>query len=151
MFKKADDLFDEVRKLHLQAERHFLNLLTPNKVHPSAEGQWQPLVDIYETDATWVIKLELAGVRKDDFSVSVNKGVLTVRGRRQDEFEGEWRTYHQAEIHYNAFARSFSLPAGIDEGAIKARYTNGLLTITIKKTAAPPAEHRKITITITER
>jgi HSP20 family protein len=149
MFKKADDLFDEVRKLHFQAERHFLNLLTPHKVHPSAEGRWQPLADVYETDVAWVIKLELAGVHKDDFSVSVNKGVLTVRGTRQDEFEGQRRTYHQAEIHYNAFARSFSLPGGIDEGAIKARYTNGLLTITINKTAIPPAERRKITITIT--
>jgi HSP20 family protein len=149
MFKEADDLFDEVHKLHLQAERHFLNLLTPNKGHPSAEGRWQPPTDVYETDAAWVIKLELAGVRKDDFSVSINKGVLTVHGTRRDEFEGQWRTYHQAEIHYNAFTRSFSLPGGIDEGAIKARYTNGLLTITINKMAAPPTKRSKITITIT--
>jgi HSP20 family protein len=149
MFKEADDLFEQVRELHLQAERNFLNLLTPNKVHPSTEGRWQPLADVYETDAAWVIKLELAGVRKDDFSVSVNKGVLTVRGTRRDEFEGQWRTYHQAEIHYNLFTRSFSLPRGIDEGAIKARYTNGLLTITINKMAAPPAGRSKITITIT--
>lgn len=149
MFKEADDLFDEVRKLHLQAERNFLNLLTPNKAYPSAEGRWQPLADVYETDKDWVIKLELAGVRKDDFSVSINKGVLTVRGTRRDEFEGQWRTYHQAEIHYNLFTRSFSLPGGIDEGAIKARYTSGLLTITINKTTTPPAERRKITITIT--
>jgi HSP20 family protein len=149
MFKEAEDLFEEVRKLHLQAERQFFNLLAPSTVHPSAEGRWQPPADVYETDEAWVIKLELAGVRREDFSVSVNKGVLMVRGTRRDEFEGQWRTYHQAEINYNEFTRGFSLPGGINAGDIKARYKDGLLTITIKKQSTPPEERKKITITIT--
>ncbi|OGP55506.1 MAG: hypothetical protein A2Y65_12345 [Deltaproteobacteria bacterium RBG_13_52_11] len=149
MFKEAEDLFEELRKLHHQAERHFFNLLAPGKVHPAPEGKWQPLADVYETDEAWVIILELAGVRKGDFSVTLNEGVLTIRGTRRDEFEGKWRTYHQAEIHYNEFARSFSLPEGTNEGAIKALYKDGLLSITIRKLSAPPAERKKITITIT--
>ena len=60
MFKEAEDLFEELRKLHLQAERHFFSLLAPSTVHPTAEGKWQPLADIYETNEAWVIKLELA-------------------------------------------------------------------------------------------
>jgi HSP20 family protein len=149
MFKEAEDLFEELRKLHLQAERHFFDLFAPSKVCPAAEGRWQPLADIYETDEAWVIMLELAGVRKGDFSVTVNEGVLKVRGNRRDEFAGKWRTYHQAEINYNEFERSFHLPSGTDEGTIKALYKDGLLTITIGKHASPPAERKRIAINIT--
>jgi HSP20 family protein len=149
MFKEAEALFEELRRLHLQAERHFFSLLPTGKIHPAAEGKWQPVADVYETDESWVIKLELAGVQKGDFSVTVNEGVLTIRGIRKDEFEGKWRTFHQAEINYNEFARSFPLPEGTDAEHIKALYRDGLLSITVKKLSAPPAERKKITITIT--
>lgn len=149
MFKEAEDLFEELRKLHLQAERHFFDLFTPSKFCPSTEGRWQPLADVYETDEAWVIMLELAGVRKGDFSVTVNEGILKVRGTRRDEFAGKWRTYHQAEINYNEFERSFPLPRGTNEGTIKALYKDGLLTITIMKQSSPPAERKQITINIT--
>jgi HSP20 family protein len=146
MFKEAEGLFEELRRLHSQAERHFFSLLATNR-----EGKWQPLADIYETDEAWVIKLELAGVGKGDFSLFANKGILTIKGTRRDEFEGKWRTYHQAEINYNEFERSFPLPQGTDEGAIKALYKDGLLTITITKRPPSPRERQKITINIIER
>jgi HSP20 family protein len=149
MFKEAEDLFEELKKLHLQAERHFFSLLAPSKVHPSAQGKWQPLADVYMTNEAWVIKLELSGVKKGDFSVTANEDVLTVRGTRKDEFEGTWRTYHQAEINYNEFERGFPLPKGIDAGDIKALYKDGLLVITIKKPSAPQGEQKKVTINIT--
>jgi len=149
MFKEAEDLFEELRKLHLQAERHFFSLLAPGTVHPTAEGKWQPQADIYETDTAWVIKLELAGVHKGDFSLFTNEGILTIRGTRRDEFEGKGRTYHQAEINYNEFERSFPLPKGTDAEDIKALYRDGLLVITIRKRSAPPPERKRITIAIT--
>jgi HSP20 family protein len=129
--------------LHLQAERHFFSHLAPNR-----EGKWQPLADIYETDEVWVIKIELAGVGKENFSLTANKGILTVRGTRRDEFEGKWRNYHQAEINYNEFERSFPLPQGTDEETIKALYKDGLLVITIGKRPSSEPERKKITITI---
>jgi HSP20 family protein len=141
MFKEAEGLFEEFRKLHLQAERHFFSLLAPHR-----EGKWQPFADIYETDEAWVIKLELAGVQKEDFSIFANQGILTIKGTRRDEFEGKWRTYHQAEIHYNEFEHSFQLPQGIDEEAIKALYREGLLVITISKRPPSSPERTKRTI-----
>jgi HSP20 family protein len=143
MFKEAEGLFEELRRLHLQAERHFFSFLAPSR-----EGKWEPVADIYETDEAWVIKLELAGVEKEDFSLFANKGILTIRGTKRDEFEGKWRTYHQAEINYNEFERSFPLPQGTDEEAIKALYKDGLLTITIRKLPRSSAERKKITINI---
>jgi HSP20 family protein len=143
MFKETEGLFEELRKIHLQAERHFFSLLAPSR-----EGTWQPLADIYETDEECVIKLDLAGVGKEDFSVSTDRGILTVRGTRRDDFEGQGRTYLQAEINYNEFERSFPLPQGSDPGAIKALYKDGLLTITIGKLPPSPPERKKITIKI---
>ncbi len=148
MFKEAEELFEEMRRLHLQAERHFFNLLAPSKVLPSPEGKWQPLADVYETDEAWVIKVEIAGVQKDDLSVTMNEGILTVRGVRRDEFVGKWRNYHQAEINYNEFESSFPLPEGIDEGAIKAVYKDGLLTITVRKLTSPAAEGKRVVVEI---
>ena len=148
MFKE-EDLFEELKKLHLQAERHFFDLLAPGTVYSPGEGKWQPLADVYETDEAWVLTLELAGVHRGDFSVTINEGILTVRGSRRDEFKGKWRTYHQAEINYNEFERSFPLPKGADEDTIKALYKDGLLTITITKRRSPPAGRKKITINIT--
>jgi HSP20 family protein len=143
MFKETEGFFEGLRRLHLQAERHFFTLLAPHR-----EGKWQPQADIYETDEAWVIKLELAGVGKEDFSLFANKGILTIKGTRKDEFAGEGRTYHQAEINYNEFERSFPLPQGADEEAIKALYKDGLLTITIMKRPPSSLERKTITITI---
>ena len=143
MFKEAEGLFEELRKLHLQAERHFFSLLAPHR-----EGKWQPLADIYETDETWVIKVELAGVGKENFSLFANKGILTIRGTRRDESKGKWHTYHQAEINYNEFERSFPLPQGTSEEAIKASFKDGLLTITISKRPPSSQERKRITINI---
>lgn len=150
IFKEAEDLFEEMRKLHIQAERHFFDLFSPNKVLPSAEGRWQPLADVYETDEAWVIKVELAGVQKGDLSLSMNEGILTVKGVRRNEFEGRWRTYHQAEINYDGFERRFPLPERVLEGDIRAIYKDGLLTITIKKLSTPPPEKKRVTINISE-
>jgi HSP20 family molecular chaperone IbpA len=123
MFKETEGLFEELRRLHLRAERHFFSHLAPDR-----EGKWQPVADIYETDKAWVIKLELAGVGKEDFSLFANKGILTIRGTRRDEFEGKWQ--------------------GADEEAIKALYKDGLLTITIMKRPPSSLERKTITISI---
>ena len=148
MFKEADDLFEEMRKLHLKAEQRFFDLFAPSRVHHSAEEKWRPAADVYETDKVWVIKMELGGVRKEDISVTLSEGVMRVRGVRRDEFKGEWRTYHQAEINYSAFERSFLLPKGVHGGHIKSTYNHGLLAINVEKFSAPPRIRRKVIIEI---
>lgn len=148
MFEDADEIFAQLKRLHLRAERQFFSLLLPSKERPAAAGKWHPLADIYETDTAWVIKVELAGVRPEDFSLTVEKGVLTVKGTRRDEFEGRWRRFHQAEIPYYEFERSFSIPPSGDEGGIKAIYKDGMLTITIPK-PPPPAPEKRIEISVT--
>jgi len=148
MFKETENLFKEMRKLQIEAEQHFFDLFLPSKVQPLAEGKWQPIADFYETDEAWVIKMEIAGIHKEDLSVTINEGIMTIRGVRRDDFKGRWRTYYLTEINYNKFERSFPLPEGIDEESVSAEYKDGFLIITIRKLASPPVPEKRITIQI---
>jgi len=83
--------------------------------NPSQEGvlsaDWSPSVDIVENDDEFQIKAELPGVPKDDISVDVNNGVVTISGERKNEYKDEKE--HRIERFYGRFSRSFSLPENV--------------------------------------
>ena len=98
---------------------------------------WQPMTDIYETDDTLVIKMELAGVHKDDISIALDGDRLVVRGHRKDDSQKK-RNYRQMEINYGEFERIFSLPPGLDPGSVRAEFPMGFLRITLSRTPPKP-------------
>ena len=105
---------------------------------------WQPQVDIYEEDNTFVIKAALPGVEKDNISVDLNGRVLTIRGERSENKEIKEDNYYRKETAYGRFQRSFTLPDEVDEKTIKADYKDGILTVSVPK----PVEHRPKKITV---
>ncbi len=100
-------------------------------------GDWSPRVDIAETDKAFVIKAEIPEVKKENVKVSVNNGVLSVCGDREQEKEDKGKTFHRVERHYGSFCRSFTLPENVDEANIKATFKDGMLSLDIPKTEAP--------------
>ena len=100
---------------------------------------WNPRVDISETDTAYVIKADIPGVAKDDLKVTVENGVLTVQGDRKQEKEEDNKHFHRVERFYGSFTRSFSLPENADATALKAAAKEGQLTVTIPKKAASAA------------
>ena len=94
---------------------------------------WRPAVDVYEDDDKLVIKAEVPGVDKEDISVDLNDGVLTLTGTRAYENEVKEENYYHRERAYGKFHRSFSLPAGHDPEKIKADFKDGVLKIEIPK------------------
>ena len=94
-------------------------------------GDWMPVVDIDETEDAFVVKAELPGVEKDDVSVNIDNGVLTIKGEKKIETEDKKR--HRVECAYGSFVRSFTLPQEIKAEKIEAEYKNGVLTLTIPK------------------
>jgi HSP20 family protein len=98
----------------------------------AGRGAWTPAVDIYHVeDKEIVLKAELPGLRREDIDVSVENSTLTIRGqRRRDEGVAE-EAYHRVERQYGAFARSFTLPAALDTGAVRADYRDGVLTVRV--------------------
>ena len=103
---------------------------------PSLEpGEWTPQVDIAETDKEFVIKAEIPEVKKEDVKVTVENGILTIRGDRKQETEEKGKKFHRVERHYGSFTRSFTLPENVDAANIKASFKDGMLGLQIRKTA----------------
>lgn len=100
-----------------------------------AGGQWSPAVDIHETEDAYFIEAEVPGVDPKDIEVTLNSGVLTLKGERHQSTEtGEGNTRY-GECSYGSFVRRFSLPETADEDSIKAKAEHGVLKLTLDKKA----------------
>lgn len=99
-------------------------------------GIWRPLANISETDREYLVKAELPEVRKEDINISVEDGVLTLRGERKYEKEEGEGNDLRVESFYGTFSRSFSLPENVDASKIAAECKEGVLRIHIPKTEA---------------
>ena len=98
---------------------------------------WAPAVDIDEKDGAYLIKAELPGVKKEDVNVTIDNGMLTLKGEKRTEKESEEGNgvkHQRCELFYGQFARSFRLPEEVNADEIDASYDNGILTLTIPKT-----------------
>jgi HSP20 family protein len=130
--RELDDLFNQYGRI-----------MGRNRL-PSVDGsagttvEWRPVANISETADTYVIKAELPEVDKKDIDVSVNDGVITIRGERRLENQSDDEKHHRIESFYGSFARSFTLPADVDETKIAADSKDGVLTVRL-----PKAEVRK--------
>ena len=93
---------------------------------------WSPPTDVYETEEAYVVRMEIAGMREENFDVSVKNNTLYITGSRPDL--SERRAYHQMEIPFGRFAVMVELPGSIDVDSALAEYVDGFLTITLPKT-----------------
>jgi HSP20 family protein len=110
---------------------------------PFTQG-WTPAVDIRETDDGFELTAELPGLGKEDIEVSVDNGVLTLRGERTLDESTSKDSFRRVERAYGSFERSFSLPTGIDAGKVEARFDHGLLTLNVPKAETAKARTIKV-------
>jgi HSP20 family protein len=122
-------------------------------VAPSRRGQemgmptdWTPSVDIIEEEKEFVVKAELPEVKKEDVHVTVENGVLTIRGERKLEREDKGRRYHRCERSHGSFVRSFSLPDGADPAQIRAEFKDGLLKVHLNKSERVKAKEIEVKV-----
>lgn len=95
---------------------------------------WQPLVDILESDDGFGLEVELPGFAREDVKVAVHAGVLSISGERKLDEDSE-RTRHRTERWAGKFERTFQLPENVDETSIKATARDGVLYIALPKRA----------------
>ncbi|BCK88110.1 spore protein SP21 [Sideroxyarcus emersonii] len=100
-----------------------------------AVADWMPSVDISETDAAYTVKGEIPGVKKEDVKVTIQDGMLTIQGERKMEKEEKGKKFHRVECSYGNFVRSFRVPDDADESAVKAEFKDGMLNVTLPKSA----------------
>jgi HSP20 family protein len=108
--------------------------------------EWAPAADVSETDGEYLIKAELPEVRKEDVSITVQDGVLTLAGERKQEKVEEQEKVHRIERFYGSFARRFALPENADEQGIRAESRDGVIVIHIPKQRVVEPQPRQIQI-----
>ncbi len=103
-----------------------------------------PSVDLSEKDGTYTVTAELPGLKRDDISVSIEKGHLTLSGKKAAEKEEKGKDCYLKETREGSFSRSLELPGEVDEDKAEATYKDGILTVVMPKKGGP--EHKKIEV-----
>lgn len=100
-----------------------------------------PAVNVIENEKNFDLELAAPGMKKDDFKINVENGVLSISAEKKEEKEEKDKNYTRREFSYNSFARSFTLPENANADEINARYENGVLRLSIlKKVPSKPAK-----------
>ncbi len=92
---------------------------------------WSPPTDMYETEDAYIVRMEIAGMREADFTVSVEGNFLVVSGSRPDVQER--RAYHQMEIRCGRFTSAISLPTPVNLENASAEYKDGFFVAVLPK------------------
>jgi HSP20 family protein len=128
------DPFRDLRSLQEEVNRLFSSNLTRGFGEEGiARGAWNPSVDIYENKDQIVLEAELPGMKQEDFELTVENNVITLRGERQFEKKEDSDNYHRVERSYGSFTRSFTLPQTVSAEGATAEYNNGVLRVTLPK------------------
>jgi HSP20 family protein len=118
------------------------------RAHPTANGSavWFPPVDVLESRDSYLIRAELPGMKKEDFNLELQDGVLTLSGERKFEEPANGVEYHRIERSTGKFFRSFSLPQTVKNDEIKASFRDGILEVHVPK--AEEAKPKQIAINV---
>ena len=106
---------------------------TPQGGNGGNGGTWLPAVDVWETETELVLSFDLPGIPEDKISVELDENVLTVTGARERQTEHSADRFYRFERRFGTFSRSVTLPAGVNEEAIKADYRDGVLEVHVPK------------------
>jgi HSP20 family protein len=109
-------------------------------------AEWSPIVDIVEDEREYLIKAELPEVTKENVKVTLDNGVVTIRGERKLEKEEQNKKYHRIERSYGCFMRSFTLPADADPAQITADFKDGLLHVRLGKCEEKKPKQIEVTV-----
>ncbi len=130
---------------HLTRNGTYLNLDTPG-----AHSCWSPNTDVYETPELLIVKVELAGVQKNDIEITLLERSLIIRGYRRDTCPHRQTrcSFRQMEIDYGYFERRIVLPSVVDAVSAQTCFQDGLLRIELPKTTR--GTHTSVTVVIAE-
>ncbi len=111
----------------------FRNMLRPARLELDAEPDIR--LDLKETEKAYLVHAEIPGVKKEDIEVSIDGNLVTIRAEVKREKEEKGETMLRTERYYGAMTRSFTLATDVDEKAASAKYTDGVLELTLPKKA----------------
>ncbi len=105
-----------------------------------------PAVDVAETDKAYEITAELPGLDEKNIEVKLANRVLSIKGEKQEEKEEKEKDYYRRERSFGSFERSFHVPDDVQEEKIEASFKNGVLSVTLPKSAEAQKQAKKIEV-----
>ena len=122
----------QFQRVHDEMDRIFDSFMPGPQLSGRHQCVWRPPTDVYETSDAAVVKVEIAGVREEDFEISFADNVLTVAGVRHEQ-QNEQRAYQQMEIWRGSFCTEAYVPWRVNTDNIEAHYSDGFLIIRLPK------------------
>src|SRR3954453_18539784 len=128
----------ELSSLHAEMNRLFPPFFDTPTAGSGSGGngglrRWHPPMDLVETDGHFVLRADLPGVDENDVKVELEDNVLTISGERRHEQEVKKGGYYRIERATGSFARTLTLPDGVDADAVQASFDQGVLEVRIPK------------------
>jgi HSP20 family protein len=127
--------FRELNTLQNEMNRLF-NTVFDAPAGPGNGGtmrRWMPPMDLVETDEHFVLRADLPGMSEDDVKIELEDNTLTISGERKAEHETKNEGYYRVERASGSFARSLTLPQGVDAESVAASFDRGVLELRIPK------------------
>ncbi|MCB0369004.1 MAG: Hsp20/alpha crystallin family protein [Bdellovibrionales bacterium] len=128
--------FRDLAQFQEPLDRLFNEFMNMRRTDEMTEYDFAPSCDIAEEGNSYVMKFDMPGVSKEDVNVQIENDQLVIRAERHELKKHESNKKYLSEIFYGAYSRAFTLPGPVDEKKIDAKYENGVLTVTVPKTAA---------------
>jgi len=135
---KPVNLFDQIND---EMNRYLSSMRT---AAANQEHDWTPAVDIHEEENHYLLTADIPGVNRKDVEITLEDGVLTIKGERKSVKEISEEGVRRRERIHGTFVRQFNLPETVDAARISASAEDGVLTVEIPKQAKP--EPKKITV-----
>ncbi|HET9736654.1 MAG TPA: Hsp20/alpha crystallin family protein [Solirubrobacteraceae bacterium] len=129
--------FRELGTLQTEMNRLFNSVFDgPGQGNGGALRRWMPAMDLVETDDHFVLRADLPGMGEDDVKIEIEDTTLTVSGERKAEHESGGEGYYRVERAFGTFARTLTLPQGVDPEAVTANFDRGVLEVRVPKPEA---------------
>lgn len=149
--RSARDPFSLLRQMTSELDRAFdawpsSRLPVFARLATSEANAWAPKIELFERENRLVTRVDLPGMKKEDVSVEVTDGHLTLSGERKRKAEEKKDNIYRSECEYGSFYRSVPLPEGAKLEDVKATFADGVLEVSVPLPARPEANVRKVQI-----
>ena len=112
----------------------------------TTDGTMIANLDVSETPETIQVVADVPGIKQPDIDITLSDSALTIKGKRESETEEKKKNYHRMERSYGEFMRRVALPSEVDPNKVDAKLKDGVLTVTLQKTAKAIEQEKKIHI-----
>jgi HSP20 family protein len=134
------DPFEGISSLRREINRLLEDFLEGGMSRSKSEGPMEPAVEVCDTSEAIVVRVQVPGVRREDLRLTVSGDTLTVQGEIKAAQDAEHNTLYQREFRYGTFSRSIALPATVWAEGSTAQLKEGILTVTLPKSAQGHAQ-----------